>query len=103
MSRFSVGDRVQMKQAPDIKGVVEAINLAVVVREIVNGHGFPRTQKGTGVRVRWATNPTRPLIVHENGLEPAVETPPAPKPQSTATASGLVPPKQNFNRSKPRA
>jgi hypothetical protein len=96
--KFQVGDRVQSVASPEIKGVVEAVGLSVVAREIVNGHGFEKSQKGVGVRVRWTTNPKRPQVWHENGLTLATESQPAPKPESTATRSGLVPPKQNFNR-----
>jgi hypothetical protein len=98
MPKFIVGEKVQSAASPEVKGVVEAVGLSVVAREIVNGHGFEKSQKGVGVRVRWATNPKRPQVWHENGLMPATESQPAPTPQSTATRSGLVPPKQNFNR-----
>jgi len=83
MSKFKVGEKVQMKNSPGAAGVIEAVGLKVAVREVVKGHGFTKIHEGAGVSVRWERNPY-PQVVHENDL--AVWTPPPPAKPVNPTA-----------------
>ena len=96
MSKFKVGDRVQMKNSPDRVGVVLATDLFVVQREITTGHGYEK-EMTAGVEVQWERVP-RSKIVHEADLKLAAKPVRQLQERSMAARSGLIPPDPRFNR-----
>jgi hypothetical protein len=96
MSKFKVGDKVQMRDGGNV-GIVRVINCSVTVKQIKNGHGFNTSVKDKGVVVEWP-HCKRTNTQYENNL---VLAPPPKRPtQRDPQASGLVPPNPGFNRAK---
>ena len=96
LSKFKVGDRVQMKSGGQV-GIVKMVGCAVTVKNVRNGHGFNAMVQDKGVAVQWPAS-KRVNTQYESNLvlAPPVKPPTQRDPQSC----GLVPPILNFNRAK---
>ena len=96
MSKFQVGDKVQMLDGGPV-GVVVSTGGPLTIKETVHGHGFNKEVSGLGIKVDWpgqnrvSTHPEHNLIFAK---------PPVPKEIVRPGPTGLVAPNPIFNRIK---
>jgi hypothetical protein len=96
MSKFKVGDKVQMKSGGQV-GIVKMVGCAVTVKNVRNGHGFNAMVLDKGVAVQWPAS-KRINTQYESNL--VLADPPKRPTQRDPRDSGLVPPNSSFNRAK---
>jgi hypothetical protein len=96
LSKFKVGDRVQMKSGGQV-GIVKVVGCAVTVKNVRGGHGFSATVLDKGVAVQWPAS-KRINTQYENNL--VLAPPPKAPTQRDPQSCGLVPPNPSFNRAK---
>ena len=96
MSKFQVGDKVQMLSGGPV-GIIISVGGSLTILETVRGHAFKKEVQGLGIKVEWpgqnrvSVHPEQNLIFAE---------PPAPKEIVRPGPTGLVAPNPIFNRIK---